>query len=457
MRTVNKRIVFLVVIAIIFFVFVDILMFSMFSHSEEYAMNSKNSHLFSNGVLVNAGTIKDTNGVALASSKNGKRYYSSDSVVREAMLHALGDDKGYISGGVENTFRKELCGYNIVTGVTSTSNPTLYLTLDSQISADAYEKLGEHKGCIIVANYKTGKIIAMATSPSYDIYNVPDDIEDNEKYEGVYIDRIFKGLYTPGSTFKTVTSLAAIENISDIYDQTFTCNGSYKYDDGEIICMDTHGTLTFQQALNRSCNVAFAQIANEVGASKLESTFNESGLANSYETPDRITTQASSFGDIDKSSKSQVGWTGIGQYKTLVNPYAYLIYMCAIANGGTAYKPYYVDYSKTSGGRYLYQAQGVDSGVKINSDYAKQLKELMRSDVRDYYGDYMFGNVTMCGKSGTAQVEGQDNSNSLFVGFSYDDSFPYASVAVVENAGAGLKYAGQLTADIMNEIYNKSN
>lgn len=450
MKTINKRIILVVSVTIVFLAVSGLLMFSMFMNAEEYALKSVNAHLYDNGVLINAGEIVDFNGIKLAYTEENERKYCSDSDIRTAFLHILGDDKGFIAGGIQDTFKKELCGYNIVFGVNKESKNTLNLTLDAELCASAYKILGSYKGCIAVCNYKTGELVCVASTPTYDIYNKPSDINENSAYEGVYINRFYGGLYTPGSVFKIITAMSAIENIDDIYNRTFYCNGK----NGEIICNDVHGEISFKKALNQSCNIAFAEIAVELGADKLNEAIQSAGLNISYTSPDRITSK-SSITDIESSdSNLDIGWTGIGQSTTLVNPYAFLNYICAIANGGKSNKPYFVASVTNENGQKTYETEPEDSGISINPSTASLLKDLLRSNVSDYYGDYMFDDVTMCGKTGTAEI---DNGlpHAWFAGFSYEESFPYAVIAVLENSGSGLKYAGTAAAKIMQELYDK--
>lgn len=456
MKTINKRIIMLVAVALIFLTFTGLLMFSMFYNAQEYALKSVNNHLYDNGVLTNAGDIVDAYGNILATTKDGERIYSDNSTVRKALLHIIGDNKGFISGGVQDTFREELCNYNIIYGVNKNSKNTLKLTLDSELCAYAYDELNPYKGCIAVCNYKTGELVCIATSPSYDMYDKPENIDNNNEYEGVYINRFFGGLYTPGSTFKIITAMSAIENIDDIFSRSFKCTGSYSTGDGTIICNDVHGNLTFEQALNKSCNAVFAQIAIELGTDKLHSAFSAAGLDVSHSTSDRISTSKGLLQISSESLKSDIGWAGIGQHTTLVSPYSFLTYVCAIANGGNSYEPFFVKSASTENGRTVYEAEPVDSGISIAASTASTLKKMLRTTVSDYYGDYRFGNLTMCGKTGTAEKD-DGLPNAWFVGFSEDDSFPYAVVVVMEESGSGLKYAGTAASNVLQNLYNKLN
>ena len=456
MNIINKRLIMIFSVIIIFLTVTSILIVSMFSNAEEYALKSVNAHLYDSGTILNAGDITDINGNKIAYTSNGERHYSNNPSTRAALLHIIGDNQGFIDGGIQDTFREELCSYSLLYGVNTETKNTLCLTLDAELCAFAYEKLLPYKGCIAVCNYKTGELVCLASSPSYDMFNKPSDIENNPDYDGVYINRLYGGLYTPGSVFKLVTALGAIENIDDIHTQSFKCTGSYDTGEGTIICNDVHGTVDFTQALNYSCNCAFAQIAIQLGADKLNDAFNLAGLNSSVRNCDRILNTDGKFRTNTDDTLGTLGWTGIGQADTLVNPYSFLSFVCSIANGGTSYEPHFVKSAVNSNGRTVYTAVPQLSSCTINKTTADTLKEMMRSTVSNYYGDYRFGNLTMCGKTGTAERD-NEKPHAWFAGFSYDDSFPYAVVAVLENSGSGLQYAGTVASEVMQKLYNTIN
>ncbi len=456
MKIINKRIIVVFSIIFAFIFFVGILMFSMFSRAEEYALKSVNYHLYEDGILLNAGDIVDTNGKILAFTENGERKYSDNSDSRAALLHIIGDNQGFIDGGIQDTFRSELCNYNLIYGVNSKLKNKLVLTLDSELCAYSYNQLAPYKGCVAVCNYKTGELVAVASAPSYDMFNKPSDLENNPEYEGVYINRLYGGLFTPGSVFKLVTALGAIENIHDIHTKTFNCTGSYNTGEGTVICNDVHGKVSFEEALKYSCNSAFAQISTELGYEKLQKAFDMAGLGQSVENNDRITNKSGKFRLTADSSKGDIGWTAIGQGDTLVNPYSFLTFVCAIANDGQAYLPYFVESSVTSSDNEVYSAKPQLADIAISENTAKTLKEIMRKTVNEYYGDYRFGSLKMCGKTGTAERD-NEKPHAWFAGFSYDESFPYAIITVLENSGSGLQYAGTVSSNIMQKLYSQLN
>lgn len=176
----------------------------------------------------------------------------------------------------------------------------------------------------------------MVSSPTYDPERKPTDIDTDKtgKYDGIYLNRFLSGVYTPGSTFKTITAISAIDNIPDIFTQKFTCKGKMQTSGGVIYCNEEHGhgTITFEQALNRSCNVAFAQIAIQLGAEKLTATAQQLGF-NQAMKMDGINIAISKF-DLTGADERGLGQAGVGQHTTLANPYHMLTIMGAIANGG---------------------------------------------------------------------------------------------------------------------------
>ena len=161
----------------------------------------------------------------------------------ESYAHAVGDPSGNIGTGALKAFASRLMGYNIVTGVYTLrgEGKDLYLTIDANLNEAAYKALDGRKGAVGVMNYKTGDIICMVSSPTFDPLNTPDFENTGEQYEGVFLNRFISSAYTPGSTFKLITLAAAIENIPDLYDRAFTCGGSLNIGGDTVKCTKKHG------------------------------------------------------------------------------------------------------------------------------------------------------------------------------------------------------------------------
>lgn len=454
MKNTAKRAYVLLAVTAAFAAGLVMLIFFFVRDGSQWATSKANQHLYSNGSISAAGAVYDRNSAVLAQSVDGKRTYNENRAVRKATLHTVGDLNGFIATGVQFTYRDTLTGYDFVDGISSIvqygKGNDLYLTIDSEVCRTAYNALNGMNGAVCVYNYKTGKIICMVSSPTYDPRNKPKDIDTNSKYKGIYLNRVISGVYTPGSIFKIVTAACAIDNIPDIYSRTFECTGEYATGDGVVKCNGVHGKMNFEQALNHSCNSAFAQIALELGSEKLTKTAQQLGFNVKLDV-EGIAAPAKSSVSLDNISKTDLGWAGIGQYTTLVNPYHMMSIMGCIANGGSAVQPYVVDYVKTPKGTKRETKAQLCSEISLLPETAQKLSTLLRSDVKNYYGDSRFPGLEMCGKTGTAQIDDGD-PHSWFVGFSQRQDAPYAIAVVVENGGTGLSAAAVVANKTMQKI-----
>ncbi len=415
-----------------------------------WATHRVNGHLYSGGAIKSAGQILDRNGVVLAYTEDGDRKFNSDKTVRQATLHAVGDTYGYIASGAHTVCRDKITGYSFVDGIYTLINTgtgtDINLTIDSALCAEAYKYLDGRKGTIGVYNYKTGEIVCMVSAPSYDPENKPKDIETNDKYEAVYVNRLLNGVFTPGSTFKTVTTVAALENIPDINSRTFECTGLHTTaQGGEIICNNTHGKLSFGSALTRSCNSAYSQMGIEMGADVMTATAKSMGFGKSFNVSG-VNTSKSTF-DLKGAVDIDIGWASIGQYTTLVNPLHMLMIAGSIASDGSTPVPYFISDSFSD------VVGSVRSERFIQAETASRLSEMMRNNVINNYGDSKFPDMQFGGKTGTAQVAGEA-SHAWFMGFSDDDSFPYAIVVVVEHGGGGSDVAVPIASKVMKDLKN---
>lgn len=424
----------------------------------EWTMLRANKHLIKNGSFIAAGNILDRNGEILAETVDGERVYNNSERIRKATLHIVGDSEGYISSGVQTAYKRELTGYSYVTGIFSLKKygrgNDVTLTLDSTVCATALDKLSNRKGTVAVYNYKTGELICSVSTPSFDIRNKPDTatIEKNENgaYSGLYMNRLLDGLYTPGSTFKIITTASAVENKTDISSWEYTCTGETVINGVKVTCPHSHGKLDFKSAFAQSCNCAYAHLAVEIGKESLTSTAKEFGFGKSFSFGNMMTKPSRI--DLSEAEKSDLAWAGVGQYTTLVNPYHMLTVVGAIANKGTAVLPYVVSEVRSPSGKITLKTTA-ETQDYIDENTANLLCEMMRNNVKSNYGDWNFNGLEMCGKTGTAEVSENDEPHAWFVGFSKKKDCPLAVVVIVENGGWGSSAAIPIASAVMNEAY----
>ena len=449
MKTTGRRSLILYILGAAFLFGLAVFLYGFATKGGMWAVQPFNKYL-TTGVSTQ-GKILDRNGTVLAESKSGKRVYNSDETTRRAMLHTVGDTTGYISTGVQYNYRSELSGYNAITGLVTpdgtVGGDNITLTLDSSLCRLAKEELGTRDGAAAVYNYKTGEMLCMVSTPDYDPENPPKDINTNDKYKGAYLNKVMSSQYTPGSIFKVVTSAAAIENIPDLDSRTWDCTGSITVNGNKITDIRAYGKLHFKDALAKSSNVAFSEIAMELGTDKMSSEANAMGFNKSFSLDGIMA--AKSVYNVDGAEKNELGWSGVGQYKDLVSPYHMLVLMGAIAGGGTPVMPYMIKGITTSLGTEV-KAGSAETGKQlVNPDTASRLQQYMRYNVTSEYGDSLFPSLRVCAKTGTAEVGGGKKPNCWMVGYSLNEDTPLAFAVVVENQSYSIRSAGKVASALM--------
>lgn len=452
MNRVSKRSVFALVLAFALLAGIAVFCVRYITDAGQWVTFPGSPHVYS-GSNLNTGIVYDRSGTVLLDSTNG-RYYAYDSTVRQSTMHILGDRYGFIPSPLLDEYADDMIGYSKITGVYSAEGETghLELTIDATVQTTALQLLNGRAGTVGVYNYKTGEILCAVTSPTYDPDNMPNVENDTTgQYNGVYVNRFFNAKYIPGSIFKIVTAAAAIEQINDIDQQTFICNGSYEVAGQKIVCDGVHGEINFTQALANSCNCAFGQIAQQLGVDTLTEYVKKLGITSSV-TFDGITTTTGNF-DVEDATQGDLAWAGIGQHTDQINACQYMMLMGQIANGGKAAEPYLAS-SVTLGTHTKYKASthNLDCGLKEST--AEKLAEMMHNNVVSVYGTWQFPNVTVCAKSGTAEVGGDETPNAMFAGFVQDDAYPLAFVVIVENGGSGSATCVPIAGAVLQACIN---
>ncbi len=425
-------------------VFILVLVLGMTFFLGEYAMNASKWAVFQgsphvyNNTNIGLGTLMDRDGLILLDI-TGQRAYAADAAIRKSTLHWVGDRKGYINAAAVSNYAAEMAGFDLINGLYSADGTggKLYLTLSAEAQTAALKAMNGRKGTVGVYNYKTGEILCAITTPTYDPDNVPDIEGDTTgAYSGVYVNRFIRSAYVPGSIFKVVTTATALDCVEGIEEMTFTCTGRREYGTEAVTCQKAHGTVDLKQALAKSCNCAFSQIADAVGRKNMQSYVEKFGITASLEF-DGITTVKGKY-DISAAADVSFAWSCIGQYTDLVNPAQFMTFMGAIANGGAAAEPYLVSQVQ-GGGEITYEAKTQNGQQILSPEVASVLTEYMRNNVVATYGADSFPNVKVCGKSGTSELGGDLEPNAMFSGFIDDDRYPLAFVAVIEGGGAGAR------------------
>lgn len=453
MKQLKLRAVIMTILSLAFIGGIALLCMFYIVEGKDWALYPSNRHIYSNGTITKAGSITDRNGVVLAETVNGVRRFNNDEDIRKATLHAVGDLGGYIKTGLHSSYIGELTGYNLINGTYSYfgEGNNIEITLDSRICVTAMNALNGKKGTVGVYNYKTGEVVCMVSTPTYD----PTDEEESKlarkgegDYKGVYLNRFLSSTFTPGSTFKLITTTASLETFDDAYTREYTCNRGVEVNGEWISCLGNHGTLTLKDALAKSCNAYFSQLAADLGEEVLTEYAEKAGFNKSF-SMDGVEAKTSYF-NIKGGKDIDFAWAGMGQYTDMMNPLQYLTFMGAIANGGVPEKPYMVSSVETQSGIPLKFSFGGTGSRVMDTQTADELKELMANNVKQTYGTWNFPGLNVCAKSGTAEVK-DDRPHAVFVGFNDDEDLPLAFVVLVENGGSGAQVAGRVASTVLQK------
>jgi len=406
-------------------------------YGNEWASAPFNAAVYHKGALA-VGRVTDRNGVILADVTDGKRSFAESKDVRRATLHAVGDLNGNIGTGALYVYAPELMGYNLITGSYSRTDAgkTIALTIDSWLNVEALRALDGRRGVVMVSNYRTGEVLCMVSSPTFDPSDPPGSPE-----EGVYMNRAIQSAYTPGSTFKLVTAAAAIDNISDVYERTFNCTGELETGNGRITCPSVHGSIGFEQGLRVSCNVVFGQLALDLGADTLAEYAKKLGLSERT-TIGGLSTARGNFDKAPRNSPN-LAWSGVGQFNNTVCPASMLRFVGAIANEGNAVE---LQLLKKTGMQSLLP---VSSERLLSWNTAVALGEAMEVQNRQN-----FPGLDIYAKSGTAQLGGGKEPHAWFVGYITNEDYPLAFVVIVENGGGGTAVAGPIASRVLQAAIN---
>lgn len=284
--------------------------------------------------------------------------------------------------------------------------------------------MGDKDGVVAICNYKTGEIISYLSITDNILLSKPDDFY-SEKNKFLY------GSYIPGSIMKIVTTISAIEYLEEYDRLSYTCKGISEYLDGNVKCQYAHGTQDIYDAFGHSCNCFYGKLSLSIGKEKMLKTVNRLGFNKQQKFMGEKVAYSCFNPEIDDAD---LAWSGIGQASSRINPSYFLALISTIANNGVC--PF----------------KGMT--INITERESRELVTFMSNNFIEYYGSNRFPGIKMAGKTGTAEVVGQ-NSNSLFAGFSMGDEFPYAIICIIENAGQNSRPAIDVASDILCEVFRE--
>ncbi|MFD5326780.1 peptidoglycan D,D-transpeptidase FtsI family protein [Streptomyces sp. NPDC127092] len=321
-------------------------------------------------------------------------------------------------------------------------------TLSGAAQKAAFKGLGDKTGAVVAIEPSTGKILALASTPSYDPASFAGYHDaDAKAWQALEKDknkpklnRALREIYPPGSVFKVVTAAAALENgaVKDINAATDTPEGwKIPLSSKEMV---NHASGCANASLNRaleiSCNSVFAKLGDDVGRDKMVEMAEKFGFNAEQFTPVRAVASV-----YDKNAdRGGNALSSIGQFNTATTPLQMAMVAAAIANDGKLMKPYMIDELRAPNVDLIKKTEPEELSRPVSQKTAQQLQEMMENVVQNGTGgnaDVNMDGVKVGGKTGTAQ-HGEKNAKRPYAWFiSYaktDQGSPVAVAVIVEDS-----------------------
>lgn len=364
----------------------------------------------------------------------------------------------------------------------------LSLTLDERLQRFTAERLGAESAASVVIDVHTGEVLVMASTPSFDpnVFNRGLTQREWNALSGdpraPMTNKTISGQYSPGSTYKMVVALAALEHGAIGTDQTVFCRGHTDLGSRRFHCWEGrgHGNMDMVQAIAQSCDVYFYEVARRVGVDRIADMANRLGLGHSSglglagERDGLIPTEAWKRATLGKSwQKGETFNTAIGQGYVLTTP-TQLAVMAARLSTGLAVEPV-ITRQIMLDGAVVQRPPKAFASLDIDPTHLEVARRGMFEVLNGPRGTARASKLKskdtkMSGKTGTTQVRRitmaqrdaglpkgdeipwNERTHALFVAFAPDDNPRYALSVVVEHGGGGAAVAAPIARDIMTEV-----
>ena len=385
--------------------------------------------------------------------------------------------------GTEGSLKYEVNAYGRIMReiekIDGTKGKDLDLTIDIRLQQAAYDAFGDEAGAAVVLDVHTGEILAFVSAPGFDPNLFVDGISVKNWNNLLYdektplTDKAISGQYSPGSTFKIVVALAALE-AGVIDDKTsFFCSGRMKLGNHLFHCWKHygHGRQTLVEAIKNSCDIFFYEVALRLGIEKIADMARRFGLGSRIDVglenekagliPDKEW-KLRRFGEPWQQGESVI--SGIGQGYILTTPLQLATMVARIANGGYEVKP---TFTKVKDKSTIRKIDVADENIKLVKDGMFAVVNIPGSTA--YRSHFDYNGQMMSGKTGSTQVrritmkERQTRvlkqnelpwkyrDHGLFIAYAPHDNPRYAVAVLVEHGGGGSSAAAPIASKLLLE------
>lgn len=421
-------------------------------------------------------------------SPDTKRYYPNNAYLSHILGSTDIDGKGLT--GIELIYDEELTGvdgfriveldaksrdlpYSISEYINPIDGKNVVLTIDEKIQffaeKAASQALIDNKAkavSITVTNPENGEILAMVNKPDFNPNTVRDEVATYDELQKLWRNRIVNDIFEPGSVFKIITAMAALEEgmVSD--KDVFLCNGSKEVGGRVIHCWKRtgHGNLSFAEILQNSCNVGFMDIGERLGAETLNKYIKKFGFGEKTQ----VDLPGEAKGIIKKTENISIvdlATISFGQTNTTTQ-IQFLAAVNAVANGGVWIRPHLLKEISYYDDDFNYvvdrKFDNYDEKRVASEENSKLMCDLLEKVVsKGSAGRAFIEGYEIAGKTGTAQkvdpetgTYGAGKYVSSFVGFAPAND-PKVSVFIsIDEPSAGEYYAGVITTPVARQLFS---
>ena len=361
---------------------------------------------------------------------------------------------------------------DLITGKT-TKGATVQVTINSQAQAAAYDALAAlgKPGGVVALDPKTGKILALATYPSFDpnvlaVHGGKQLIKNDNQLltdkTQPLLNRALEGTYPPGSTFKIVTSSALLTqnpsttintNVDSPTQLTLPQTSHVLNNNNGEACGDGSGQAPLITAFAQSCDTTFGKIGMNLGASALNAMAEKFGMNDPNLTVPLGVAQSNY---VVPPSEALTAFSAIGQFSDTVTPLQEAMFAAAIANNGTLMKPYLVQQVTASDLSAVQVTQPSVLSQVVSPSVASSVGEMMRAVVQDPDGTgaafsaQNVGGIVIAGKTGTAET-GQNTglNDAAFTCFAPYGNPSIAVGVIIQGGGYGATAAAPIAVQVI--------
>jgi len=453
----------------------------------------RNTRALDDSYSAQRGAILDADGGVIAESVPSNDDYKYQRVYEDPALYAAvtgyftldqentgieGAMNSYLSGTANEQFFSNIS--SIVTGQ-KPKGAAVELTIDPAVQEAAYNALGNNIGAVVAMNPKTGAILAMVSKPSYDPNTLA--VHSTSKFFAAYdalskssqkplVNRAIAGnLYHPGSVFKIVTASAALDSGTFTTDSGFANPASLQLPGTNTFIRNSNGaacgagaTATIGTAIQLSCNIPMAQVAQQLGESTMLDYAKRFGFGHRFVLAGSGASAMSVTPSIYPADQNtpELMMSGFGQYEDRVSPLQIALDSATVANGGIEMQPTLIKKVINPDLSELDVLKPTVYNTPISATTASAVRDMMISSVANgAASNARIEGVEVAGKTGTAQNGKSDPYTLWFTGFAPADDPSVVVAVVIENGGGhgqdavGNEIAAPIGKTVLEAVLNK--